>query len=149
MPVIYDTFPVITQTVPEINKTVATPRVAKLTVALSESVPAMYAVVIVQVIVIAPVVLLNMETASPSVNVASGIVIDPPEPTCTYSPTSVVASVYEPVFVPTGGIFLYPKDDVISGRVKVMSEAKAAGTGRPVEEADGQRGIAAVWLQDG
>jgi hypothetical protein len=40
MPVIYDTFPVITQTVEEINSTVHTPRVARVTVALSESVPA-------------------------------------------------------------------------------------------------------------
>jgi hypothetical protein len=79
--------------VPEINRIVATPRVAKLTVALSASVPAMYAVVIVQVIVIAPVVLLNIESMSPSANVASGIVIDPPVPTWTYSPTSLVARV--------------------------------------------------------
>ncbi len=28
-------------------------------------------------------------------------------------------------------------------------EAKAAGTGRELEEADGKRGIVAVWLQDG
>ncbi len=27
-------------------------------------------------------------------------------------------------------------------------EANATGTGRPMEEADWQRGIAAVWLQD-
>jgi hypothetical protein len=38
-------------------------------------------------------VLLKIDITSPSAKVASGIVIDPPEPTCTYSPTSVVASV--------------------------------------------------------
>lgn len=74
-------FPEITQTVELINNMVATPLVAKVTDALSESVPAIYAVVIVQVIVILPVVLLNIEIASPSANVASGIVIEPPEPT--------------------------------------------------------------------
>jgi len=81
MPVIYDTFPVITQTVEEINRIVQTPLVARVTVALSESVPAMYAVVIVQVIVMPAEVLLKIDTASPSANVASGIVIEPPEPT--------------------------------------------------------------------
>ena len=85
--------PLITQTVPEINNIVATPRVARETLALSVSVPAIYAVVIVQVIVIAPVVLLKIETTSPSAKVASGIVMLPPEPTCTYLPTSPVASV--------------------------------------------------------
>ena len=49
-----------------------------------------------------------MLIALPSENVASGIVIDPPEPTCTYLPTSPVASVYEPVFVPTAGMLLKP-----------------------------------------
>jgi hypothetical protein len=71
----------MTQTVPEMNNTVATPRVARVTVALSVFVPAMYAVVIEQVIVMSPDVLLKIETASPSANVASGIVIEPPEPT--------------------------------------------------------------------
>jgi hypothetical protein len=79
MPVIYDTFPVITQTVLEINKTEATPRVARETDALSVSVPAMYAVVIEQVTLTAALVLLKSETTSPLVNVASGIVIEPPE----------------------------------------------------------------------
>jgi hypothetical protein len=83
----------MTQTVPEINRIVATPRVSKLTVALSASVPAMYAVVIVQVIVIAPVVLLNIEIASPAAKVASGIVIEPLVPTPINSPTSDVAKV--------------------------------------------------------
>lgn len=87
---------------------VATPRVAKATDALSESVPAMYAVVIVQVIVMLPEVLLKTLIALPSENVASGMVIDPPEPTCTYFPTSPVASVYEPVLVPTAGMLLKP-----------------------------------------
>ena len=87
---------------------VATPRVAKATDALSEFAPAMYAVVIVQVIVMLPEVLLKMLIALPSENVASGMVIDPPEPTCTYLPTSPVASVYEPVLVPTGGMLLKP-----------------------------------------
>lgn len=40
MPPIYDTFPDTTQTVPEIKRMVATPRVARVIVALSESVPA-------------------------------------------------------------------------------------------------------------
>jgi hypothetical protein len=64
-----------------INKIVAIPRVAKVIVALSESVPEIYAVVIVQVIVILPDVLLKIVIASPSAKVESGIVIDPPEPT--------------------------------------------------------------------
>jgi hypothetical protein len=71
----------MTQTVPLINKMVHTPLVAKVTVALSVSVPAMYAVVIVQVMVMLPVVLLKIDTASPVANVASGMVTDPPEPT--------------------------------------------------------------------
>jgi len=83
----------MTQTVLLINRIVATPRVAKVTLALSESVPAMYAVVIVQVIVTLPVVLLNTETTSPVANVASGIVTDPPEPTLINSPISAVVSV--------------------------------------------------------
>jgi hypothetical protein len=52
----------------------------------------MYAVVIVQVIVIAPEVLLNTDTTSPVANVESGIVIEPPDPTSINSPTSPVAS---------------------------------------------------------
>jgi hypothetical protein len=71
----------MTQTVLEINKMVHTPRVARVTDALSESVPAIYAVVIVQVIVMLPDVLLKIDIASPSANVASGIVIEPPDPT--------------------------------------------------------------------
>jgi hypothetical protein len=76
--------------------------------------------------VIAPVVLLKIETASPSANVAFGIVIEPPEPTCTYSPTSEVARVYEPVLVPTGGMFLNPRVEVMSGKVIVVVPATAA-----------------------
>jgi hypothetical protein len=34
------------------------------------------------------------------------------------------------------------------GRI-MKHKAKAAGTGRLLEEADGKRGIVAVWLQDG
>jgi hypothetical protein len=60
---------------------VATPRVAKVTEALSVSPPAMYAVVIVQVTVMLPEVLLKMLIALPSENVASGMVIEPPVPT--------------------------------------------------------------------
>jgi hypothetical protein len=71
----------MTQTVELINNMVHTPRVARVTDALSESVPAIYAVVIVQVIVIFPEVLLKIDIASPSANVAFGIVIEPPDPT--------------------------------------------------------------------
>jgi hypothetical protein len=46
----------MTHTVPEMNRMVATPLVARVAVATSASVPEMYAVVIVQVIVISPVV---------------------------------------------------------------------------------------------
>jgi hypothetical protein len=103
----YVTLPVTTQTVPLINNTVATPLVANVIVALSVFVPAMYAVVIEQVIVILPDVLLNIETISPAANVASGIVIDPLVPTPTNSPMSVVASEYELVLSdPDCGIFL-------------------------------------------
>jgi hypothetical protein len=54
----------MTHTVPEMNRMVATPLVARVAVATSASVPEMYAVVIVQVIVISPVVLLNTEIIS-------------------------------------------------------------------------------------
>jgi hypothetical protein len=88
-----------------------------------------------------PEVLLKIDIASPSAKVASGIVIEPPEPTCTYSPTSAVVKVYEPVLVPTGGIFLYPTVDgkavialapvktvpVSSGNVTVLLDVTAAG----------------------
>jgi hypothetical protein len=79
------------------NNTVATPAAAKVIVALSVNVPAMYAVVIEQVIVAVLAVLLNMVTTSPAANVASGITIAPLAPSKMYSPTSVVASVYEAV----------------------------------------------------
>ena len=78
---------------PLIKSIVAKPLVASVTDALSESVPAIYAVVIVQVIVMLPDVLLKTLTALPSENVASGMMIEPPEPTCTYLPTSPVAKV--------------------------------------------------------
>jgi hypothetical protein len=87
----------MTQTVPERNRIVATPLVASVTVALSASVPAIYAVVIVQVIVMLPEVLLNKETMSPAAKVASGIVMEPDAPTPMNSPTSLVARVYEVV----------------------------------------------------
>ena len=50
-----------------------------------------------QVIVMLPVVLLKIDTASPAAKVASGIVIDPPDPTPTNSPMSPKARVYEVV----------------------------------------------------
>jgi hypothetical protein len=84
---------VTTQTVPLRNKTFAKPRVAKVIVALSASVPAIYAVVIVQVIVMLPEVLLNTNTASPAEKAASGIVIEPPEPTSMTLHMSEVANV--------------------------------------------------------
>jgi hypothetical protein len=74
-------FPVRTATVPLMNKTFATPRVASVTEDTSELAPAMYAVVIEQVIVMLPDVLLKMLTASPSEKVASGTVTLPPLPT--------------------------------------------------------------------
>ena len=40
-----------------------------------------------------PVVLLKMLIASPSAKVALGMVMLPPEPTCTYLPTSLVVRV--------------------------------------------------------
>ena len=52
---------------------------------------------IVQVIVMLPVVLLKIDTASPAAKVELGIVIDPPVPTPTNSPMSPKARVYEVV----------------------------------------------------
>lgn len=78
-----------------------------------------------QVIVIFPVVLLNIEIASPSANVASGMVIEPPEPTCTYLPISAVANVYELVLVPTAGKFKYPILEVMVGNVIVVASVPA------------------------
>ena len=60
---------------------------------MSVSTPAIYAVVILQVIVALPVVLLNTVTTSPALNIASGIVTLPPEPITTNLPKSVVANV--------------------------------------------------------
>ena len=103
----YVTFPLTTQTVPLINKIVATPLVASVIVSLSVFVPAMYAVVIEQVMVILPVVLLKIEITSPAANVLFGIVIDPLVPTPTNLPTSVVANEYEVVLSdPDCGMFL-------------------------------------------
>jgi hypothetical protein len=79
------------------NNIVATPRVAKVTDALSVSVPEIYAVVMEHVIVMPAVVLLKTVIASPVANIAFGITILPPLPTPTNLPTSEVASVYEPV----------------------------------------------------
>lgn len=75
------------------NSTVQTPRVCKVTLDWSVSVPALYAVVMEQVIVILPDVLLKIEITSPLAKVASGMVMLPPGPTSTYSPTSEVAKV--------------------------------------------------------
>jgi hypothetical protein len=55
-----------------------------------------------------PEVLLKMLIALPSAKVEVGITIEPPVLTCTYLPTSPVVSVYELVFVPTGGMLLKP-----------------------------------------
>ncbi len=68
-----------------------------------------------------------MTMASPSANVELGMVIEPPEPTCTYFPTSVVANEYELVLVPDAGKFLYPTVNVSSGNVTVLSALKVAG----------------------
>jgi hypothetical protein len=69
---------VTTQTVPEINNTLQMPRVANEIVALSASVPPIYAVVIDIVRVIAPEVLLKITTASPVAKTASGTIMLPP-----------------------------------------------------------------------
>jgi hypothetical protein len=79
--------------VPLINNTLQRPRVAKEIVALSASVPPIYAVVIDMVNVIAPEVLLKITTASPAAKVALGTTIDPLAPTSINSPTSPVARV--------------------------------------------------------
>ena len=55
--------------------------------------PAMYAVVIEQVIVIVPEVSFKRVIRSPSANVASGIVILPPVVRDTYCPTSPTSRV--------------------------------------------------------
>lgn len=93
----------MTQAVLEKNRIVATPRVASVTDDLLASVPAIYAVVVEQVIVMFPVVLLKTEMTLPSANVEFGITMEPPVLTCTYLPMSEVVSVYEDVFVPTSG----------------------------------------------
>jgi hypothetical protein len=71
----------------------ATPLEARVMVALSVSVPEMYAVVMVQVIVIPDAVLLYSVTTSPLENTELGISMDPPEPTPMYLPTSPDTSV--------------------------------------------------------
>lgn len=87
------TLPVTTQTVPLINRIVATPRVASVSVSLSVFVPAMYAVVMDMVSVTLPVVLLKIVMTSPAANVLFGTVILPLAPTPINLPTSVVTRV--------------------------------------------------------
>jgi hypothetical protein len=82
-------FPVTTATVAVMNKTVQTPRLAKLNVLMSASVPPLYTVVIAeQVQVIAAEVLLNMLKASPAPNTEALIVTEPPVPSSINLPTS-------------------------------------------------------------
>ena len=104
----------ITHSVPLINNTVATPLVANETVAWSVFVPAMYAVVIVQVIVKLPDVLLYSDTTSPAAKVELGMVI-PADKDITL-PTSLVAIV---VVVELTGTFRYPSVVSASGSVAV------------------------------
>jgi hypothetical protein len=99
------------------NKTVATPLVASVTVALSVFVPAMYAVVIVQVTVRSPDVLLYSDTTSPAVKVELGMVI-PADKEITL-PTSLVAIV---VVVELTGTFRKPSVVSASGNVAVRLE---------------------------
>jgi hypothetical protein len=61
-------------------------------------------------------------------------VIDPPDPTCTYLPTSAVANVYDPVFVPTAGAFRYPSVAVLCGSVYTYVDAAAGGLSVAVPE---------------
>lgn len=55
--------------------------------------PAIFAVVTLKVIVTVVAFVLITDTTSPSANVLLGTTIDPPEPTCTYFPTSPTAKV--------------------------------------------------------
>jgi hypothetical protein len=84
--------PVITQEVEERNRIFATPRVTKVTLLTGVSFPELYAVDMVHVIVTSLAVLLKINTASPAAKTEFGIVIDPPEPTPTTLPISLVVS---------------------------------------------------------
>jgi len=108
---------VITHSVPLMNNTVATPLVANDTVAWSVLVPAMYAVVIVHVIVRLPDVLLYSDTTSPAEKVELGMVI-PADKEITL-PTSLVAIV---VVVELTGTFRKPSVVSASGNVAVRLE---------------------------
>jgi hypothetical protein len=99
------------------NNTVATPLVANDTVAWSVLVPAMYAVVIVHVIVRLPDVLLYSDTTSPAAKVELGMVI-PADKEITL-PTSLVAIV---VVVELTGTFRKPSVVSASGNVAVRLE---------------------------
>jgi hypothetical protein len=91
------------------------PLVAKATSGSSALRPAIYAVVIVQVIVMSPVVLLKIEMTSPAAKVELGIVIEPLAPTSMNLPTSPVAKIYEVVLAePDCGMFLKPTELVPS-----------------------------------
>ena len=68
-------------------------------------------------------VLLKIVTASPCEKVLVGTVIDPLFPTSTYLPTSTVDNVYEDVLEPTAGIFKYPIDADVLGKVIVVAPA--------------------------
>ena len=107
----------ITHSVPLMNNTVATPLVANDTVAWSVLVPAMYAVVIVHVIVRLPDVLLYSDTTSPAEKVELGMVI-PADKEITL-PTSLVAIV---VVVELTGTFRKPSVVSASGNVAVRLE---------------------------
>ena len=89
----HDKLPVNTQSDGFTNNTVATPRVANVTEALSLSVPERYAVVMVRLIVTLPEVLLKIDTASPAENTSFGTSIAPLVLTVTNSPISVIANV--------------------------------------------------------
>ena len=107
----------ITHSVPLMNNTVATPLVAKETVAISVFVPAMYAVVIEHVTVKLPDVLLYNDTTSPAEKVELGIVI-PADNEITL-PTSEVAIV---VVVELTGTLRNPNVVSASGSVAVRLE---------------------------
>jgi hypothetical protein len=72
---------------------VARPLDAKVTVDTFVSVPAIYDILVEQVIVIALDVSLYIVIASPADQIILGIVIEPPDTTLTYLPTSLVVKV--------------------------------------------------------
>jgi hypothetical protein len=110
--------PVMTQTLDEMNRTLATPLTPTLTEVFDELFPGVNAVKPVQLIVNDVFVLLNNDTASPDENVLVGIVIIPFAFDCsTNLPTSTVDSVYAAVFCPTGGMFMKPRVEVVFGKV--------------------------------